>query len=78
MASSGMAVLPSLRIGVTSTGSHLMGAYIVSASCVLGWESALGYICGGKDILHRLGDFRTNAVTLNQSDGVFSLFKNCC
>lgn len=55
-----------------------MGAYIVSASCVLGWESALGYICGGKDILHRLGDFRTNAVTLNQSDGVFSLFKNCC
>mgnify|MGYP000860348515 CR=1 FL=1 len=36
----------------------------------------LCYICGGEDILHRLGDLRTNAVTLNQSDGVFSLFRN--
>lgn len=34
MASSGMAVLPSFRMGVTSTGSHLMGAYEVDlVSC---------------------------------------------
>lgn len=77
IASSGIVVLPSFRIGVTSTGSHLMGTYFqfssvfdVRVSRLLG---ELLYICCRKDILDGLGDLRSDTITLDQCDGIFAL-----
>lgn len=74
MAASGIAVLPSLRMGVTSTGSHLTGAYF-PVSSVFNSTSipGLSYIRGREDILDGLGDLRTNTITLNDGYCVFSL-----
>ena len=33
------------------------------------------YVCGSEDILDGLRDLRTNAITLNQSDCVLSLYR---
>lgn len=76
MASSGIVVFPSFKMGVTSTGSHLMGAYNYFSPQFFGARANKKnklYLCGSKNILHGLRNFGTDAVTLNQGDCVLSL-----
>ena len=65
MALSGITVLPSLMIGVTSTGSHWMGAcesqYAPAILVVIG-KTHLG---SGENILDGLRDLRSDAITLD-------------
>ena len=76
MAASGMAVLPSFKMGVTSTDSQLTGACerlsIRIPQLIYRWQGTR-YICGGEDILDGLRDLGTDTITLDQGDHVFSL-----
>jgi hypothetical protein len=72
MASSGMTVLPSLSIGVTSTDSHLTGTFPASVSAYRR-ERGGPYVGRRVDVLDRLRDFRPDAVALDQRDGEFAL-----
>lgn len=64
-------------IGVTSTGSHAMG--VCSRDCqyhdliTVGMRTDLGR---SEDVLDRLGDLGTNAITFDQADEVIAL--KCC
>lgn len=74
MASSGMTVLPSLRIGVTSTSSQTMGTCNVKGqfrfSHANPHETYLGCL---KDFLDTVGNFRANTITGDEGDGVVAL-----
>ncbi len=72
MASSGIAVRPSFRIGVTSTGSHFIGTCPAVSDSPLDDLGCSHFGCR-EYVLHRLRDFRSNPVALNQCDRVFAL-----
>lgn len=80
MASSGIAVLPSFKMGVTSTGSQVIGAWFHKLlMCVdeLQWNwKRTTNLGSSEDVLDSLRDFRSNTVTLNQTNGVVAL-RNC-
>jgi hypothetical protein len=80
MAASGMAVLPSLRMGVTSTDSQVMGAYtyLLARRKSRRDGTAKTNLGGGKDVLHGHGDLRANAITLNQTDEEVALIEHNC
>lgn len=65
-------------MGVTSTGSHLMGAYNQLSTAFLHGEinccDGLVYLGGLENILHGLSDLRTDTITLNHGDGVLALY----
>lgn len=83
MAASGMAVLPSLMMGVTSMGSQAIGVY-VSLLAIVGVvslagsfhpvASSLSYLGSGEDVLDGLGNLGTDTVTLDQADKEVALF----
>lgn len=76
MAASGMAVLPSFKMGVTSTDSHLTGAcerFSIEISQLIFRRQGAGYICGGEDVLDGLRDLGADTITLDQGDHVLSL-----
>ena len=73
MAASGMTVLPSLRVGVTSTDSHLIGTFSLSVSLYRYRNMGAAYVGRRVDVLDRLRDFRSDTVTLDESHCEFAL-----
>lgn len=63
-------------MGVTSTGSHLIGTYNfikVSFECASRTTTST-YLCRRENILDGLRDLRSDTITFNQGDGVVALF----
>ena len=74
MAASGMAVLPSLRIGSTLMGSQVIGVCEIKLLALIAACGTRGvYLGGGKDFLHGDSNLGANAVTLDDADGVVTL-----
>lgn len=78
MASSGIAVLPSFRMGVTSTGSQAMGVCtaLVSLQAQVQLEALPTNLGRSKDVLDRLGDLRADTVALDQADEEVALWSS--
>lgn len=58
---------------MTSTDSHLIGTWNVVNNSSIVQIRCCAYICGRVDVLDGLCNFWSNAVTLDQSHGVFAL-----
>jgi hypothetical protein len=73
IALSGMTVRPSFKIGVTSTSSHAIGAYLSATSHKSHTPDGLAYLGSFEDLLNTLGDFFTYTISWNKSYKVVSL-----
>lgn len=78
IAASGIAVLPSLMMGVTSTDSQVIGVcdwlLVVVSQCITGGVGIkVTNLGGSKDVLDGDGNLGADTITLDEADEVVAL-----